>query len=189
MPSFTSFAVLALAAFSTVIRAAPINLAERIVPISVCTTTIAKGTLRSTTGHDLHFVGGDLSFGGSLQVEFNSCQPNFGGFDGKDGRPVGGHIYVPSQGKCLTTSTVKGPPFTFSLAECEYSDDSSQTFSNFVKQSDGKIYYVGGTQVDGSYIFEGNVCASGYFGVSSSQSSGTAKFQCVNDGHIVGLNI
>jgi len=59
-----------------------------------------------------------------------------------------GHIYVPSVGKCLTANpdsngSSGGPPFTFGLSDCYYSDDSGQVFSNFVKQSDGKIYYVG----------------------------------------------
>jgi len=86
----------------------------------------------------------------------------------------------------VTSST---PPFKVEETDCYFSDDSGQTFSQFIKQSDGKIYFVGGNQADGSYIYYGDVCSSGYFGVSSSATSGTTGFSCVNDGHIIGLNI
>lgn len=185
MVSFTSLSVLVLSALSAV-QALP--LAERDVPISKC-TTIAKGNLKTTNGHTLQLSGDELKFGGSLAVEFQSCQPNFGKYDGKDGRPVGGHIYIPSTKKCLTAKTNNGPPFAFGQDECYISDDSGQVFSNFIKQSDGKIYYVGTNQADGSEIFWGNECSSGYFGVPSATTSGVVEFQCVNKGHIIGLNI
>lgn len=107
MKSFTSVAVLFLSALSAV-RSAPID--KRDVPISKC-TAIAQGTLRTSTqpsslsptpsefpdhvqraanGHTMHIVNGKLVYGGSLQVEFQSCQPNFGQFDGNNGAPVGG---------------------------------------------------------------------------------------------------
>ena len=59
-----------------------------------------------------------------------------------------GHIYVPSAKKCLSAKpnsegSSGGPPFFFGLDDCYYSDDSGQVFSNFVKQSNGAIYYVG----------------------------------------------
>jgi len=124
----------------------------------------------AANGHTMQIVNGELVYGGSLQVEFQSCQPNFGQFDGNNGAPVGGkplgfpyldsftilltnnsssgHIFVPSVGKCLTANpnssgSSGGPPFTFGLSDCYYSDDSGQVFSNFVKKSNGKIYYVG----------------------------------------------
>jgi len=182
-----AFAPLAfvLAALSLV-EASPI--AKRDVPISNC-TTIATGNLRTTNGQTFQLSGGQLVFGGSLQVEFQSCQPNFGLFDGQNGTPVGGHIYIPSTQQCLTVPTIGTVPFTVGQQPCEFSDDSRQVFTNFVKQSDGKIYYVGGTQADGSYIWHSDVCSSGYFGVSSSATSGAAELACVNDGHIIGLNI
>ncbi len=56
-----------------------------------------------------------------------------------------GHIVVKSTGKCLSLKPgFTGPPFAVTVDDCYYSDDSGQTFSNFVKQSDGKIYFVGG---------------------------------------------
>lgn len=52
---------------------------------------------------------------------------------------------MPSAKQCITAPvTGSGPPFNFTLADCEFSDDSSQVFSNFIKQSDNKIYFVGG---------------------------------------------
>lgn len=46
-------------------------------------------------GHNLNFIGGVLRFAtgaNGLPVEFQSCQPNFGGYDGKNGRPIGGQL-------------------------------------------------------------------------------------------------
>lgn len=190
MISFTSVAVLFLSAVSAV-RGAPID--KRDVPISKC-TKIAEGPLRTANGHTLQIANGELVYGGSLHVEFQSCQPNFGQFDGNNGTPVGGHIYVPSVGKCLTANpdssgSSGGPPFTFGLSDCYYSDDSGQVFSNFVKKSNGKIYYVGTTQADRDNIFWGSVCPSGFFGVPSRTKSGPVKFSCIDHGHVVGLNI
>jgi len=176
-----------LLAMISIAAASPID--RRIVPTSVC-TTIASGTLRTTNGQNVHFADNTLTYGSTaLEVEFQSCQPNFGGYDGQGGRPVGGHIYVPSTEKCLTIASGAPIPFTVSQQTCETVDDSRQTFSNFIQQSDGKIYYVGNTQVDGSLIFHGDVCPSGYFGAVSSATSGTAKLHCVNDSHVVGFNI
>ncbi|KAF9509636.1 hypothetical protein BS47DRAFT_1384303 [Hydnum rufescens UP504] len=174
-------------AIISIVAASPID--RRDVPTSIC-TTIASGTLRTTNGHNVHFVDDTLTFGSApLAVEFQSCQPNFGRYDGQDGRPIGGHIYVPSTKKCLTIASGAPIPFTVSQQPCETVDDSRQTFSNFIKQSDDKIYYVGNTQVDGSTIFHGDVCPSGYFGPVSSATSGTAALHCVNDPHVVGFNI
>jgi hypothetical protein len=44
----------------------------------------------AANGHNLQIANGELVYGGSLQVEFQSCQPNFGHFDGNNGIPVGG---------------------------------------------------------------------------------------------------
>lgn len=45
------------------------------------------------------------------------------------------------------------------------------------------------TQADGSYTFFGDECRSGYFGVPSAPVAGAAPFECVNNGHIIGLNV
>ncbi|KAF8318681.1 hypothetical protein DL93DRAFT_2095057 [Clavulina sp. PMI_390] len=186
MVSFTSLSILLVSAL-TAVQAAPLD--RRIVPTENC-TTVATGNLRTTNGHTFQLSGGELKFGGSLAVEFQSCTPNFGGYTGANGTPIEGHIYVPSTKQCLTANpTSSGPPFTFGTAACYYSDDSGQYASSFIKQSDGKIYYVGVTQADGSVIAYGDVCKSGYFGVLSSTTSGVASFSCVNDGHVIGLNI
>jgi len=172
---------------------API-LSTRIVPISEC-KTVSTGTLKTSSGHALNFgTSGNLSFASTgLAVQFKSCQPNFGGYDGKNGRATGGHIYVPSTGKCISTDSdamsSSGVPFTFTQETCERSDDSSQVFSNFAKDSTGNILYVGGTQADGSYKFYGDVCSTGKFGVKASLTSGTAKFHCSTDSGITGLKI
>jgi hypothetical protein len=185
--TFASLSAIVISALAIAgVQAAPV---ARDVPTSKC-TTIASGQLKTTNGHTFEYATSELRFGGSLEVEFQSCQPNFGGYDGKDGRPIGGHIYVPEAKKCLTAyPSNTGPPFKFNLDNCYFSDDSGQVYSNFIKQSDGKIYYVGINQADGSEIFWGDECSSGYFGVSSSATSGVAEFSCVNNGHVIGLTI
>ncbi|KAF8315018.1 hypothetical protein DL93DRAFT_2167053 [Clavulina sp. PMI_390] len=188
MVSFTSLSVLLVSTLAAV-QAAPLN--RRIVGTEKC-TTVATGNLRTSKGVELGFVGSTLEFGGPLEVEFQSCTPNFGGYTGTDNTPIEGHIYIPSTGKCLTTNSAtsaSGPPFVFEQDDCYYSDDSGQFSSSFIKQSDGSIYYAGVTQADGSIIAWGDVCKSGYFGVLSTQTDGVATMSCVDNGDIIGLNI
>ncbi|KAF8327601.1 uncharacterized protein EI90DRAFT_1771352 [Cantharellus anzutake] len=116
----------------TLVTASPIE--KRIVPIS------------KSTGHKLSLSSHNvLSFGKKdLHVDFQSCQPNFGHWDGKNSTPVGGHLVVKSTGKCLTIKTpYTSPPFTVTTEPCYYSDDSGQTFSNFIEGNGRKIYFVG----------------------------------------------
>ena len=47
-------------------------------------------SLNAANGHTMSISNGELVYGGSLPVEFQSCQPNFGHFDGNNGTPVGG---------------------------------------------------------------------------------------------------
>ncbi|KAF8319416.1 hypothetical protein DL93DRAFT_2075083 [Clavulina sp. PMI_390] len=169
---------------------------ERDVPTSVC-TTIDTGILKTSlvpysTAPHLHFVKNTLSFGGHLTVEFQSCQPNFGHYDGSayDIHLTGGHLFVPSTGLCLTAkSLVDGPPFQFEEATCEYTDDSRQTFQQFVRQDDGIIYYAGNSQADGSTVFFGDQCALGQFGIDRTQTSGTVEFQCTNIETTIGIRL
>lgn len=55
-----------------------------------------------------------------------------------------GHIYVPSIKKCLTVPSSASPePIGLTVAACELTDDSRQTFQNFTDK-DGNVNWVGG---------------------------------------------
>ncbi|KAF8313807.1 hypothetical protein DL93DRAFT_1119570 [Clavulina sp. PMI_390] len=174
MVSFTSLSILVLSALA-IVHASPLT-----VGVEKC-TTVSTGNLKTTNGHDLHLVNDVLKFGSSLAVEFRRCTPNFGGYSGDT---VEGHLYIPSTKKCLTLKGTGGPPFKFGQAACYYSDDSGQVSSSFIKKKDGSIFFVGDSTADGSIVYYGNKCKSGTFGVSSSATSGVAKFKCVDDGAI-----
>jgi len=172
--------------------AGPIN---EIVPVEQC-NTIATGKLGTSGSANLTQFGlskdNILTFGESpLEVEFQSCQPNFGHFDGQDGRPTGGHIVVSSTGQCLTLNPdYAEPPYTFTVADCYFSDDSGQEASAFVQKSDGSIYFVGNTQADGSQNWHADTCRTGYFGVITSAKSGPVEFGCYEgDDKDVALNL
>ncbi|KAF8327606.1 uncharacterized protein EI90DRAFT_3067407 [Cantharellus anzutake] len=161
-----------------------------LVKVSKC-TTVASGILKTTTGHNVSLSSDVLTFDtNGMEVEFQSCQPNFGNFNGTNGSPVGGHLRVKSNGECLSLlSPLTNPPFAVVSAPCYDSDDSGQTFLNVVRQSDGRIYFVGNTQVNGSWTFFHSQCLSGYFGPSGIPTSGDVQLNCVKNvtGHAVGF--
>jgi len=174
----------------TLTTASPV--AKRIVPISVC-KTVATGTLSTANGHNLLLSSNILTYGKKgVKVEFQSCQPNFGHWNGTNNSPVGGHLVVKSTGKCLSIQEGQSaPPFTVTSSKCYYSDDSGQVFSNVIRKHNGDIFFAGVTQRDGSIIYFGSQCKHGFFGVSGSPTHGTAKLECADNHkhHIVGLRV
>ncbi|KAF8329459.1 uncharacterized protein EI90DRAFT_1399729 [Cantharellus anzutake] len=177
--------------FGLLSLASALPLDKRIVPTSQC-TTIATGFLKTTNGHKLNLdASNKLSYSASgLEVDVQNCQPNFGRYDGTNGTPTEGHLVVKSTGKCLSLQTpYSGPPFTVTVDDCYYVDDSGSTFSNFIRQSDGTILFAGNTQEDGSYHFFQNQCAAGTYGVSGTATSGIATLQCSTDANIVALKL
>jgi hypothetical protein len=172
-------------AFSAV--AAPVTLEDREVPVSKC-STVLRGVLKTAHGETLSLKNNKLVYGGKgLEVKFQSCQPNFGQFDGKKGRPLGGHVYVPSIKKCLSIPSPGKTPYEVSVDKCEYSDDSIQTFFNFVKDHNA-FYWVGGTQADHSYTH--GSCKSGHYGPLTNGSKGNkVQLKCDKSAGVGGFKI
>jgi len=175
--------VLALAASAF---AAPLvsHLTPRDVPVENC-TTIASGQLATETGEPVSLDStGALVYGDTLAVEWQTCTPNFGGF------PEEGHIYVPSLSKCLyIASPGQAGPYAVTTGDCNLTNDSSQTFLNFVDKGDG-LYWAGITNSAGTQTHDpSGTCPAGFYGPSSTATSGPVGLQCSTDDGTVGFQL
>ncbi|KDQ12987.1 hypothetical protein BOTBODRAFT_33866 [Botryobasidium botryosum FD-172 SS1] len=156
----------------------------RDVPTENC-TSIASGQLATETGEPVSLDdSGKLVYGGSLAVEWQTCTPNFGNY------PEEGHIYVPSLSKCLyIASPGEAGPYAVTTGDCSLTNDSSQTFLNFVDQGNG-LYWAGITNASGTQVHDpSGTCPAGFYGPSSTATSGPVGLQCSTLSDTVGFQL
>ncbi|KDQ20214.1 hypothetical protein BOTBODRAFT_170215 [Botryobasidium botryosum FD-172 SS1] len=176
--------MLTLASLLTLMFIGPSTATPLLTGMEVCTTA-ASGQLTTADGQPVSFEGGRLVFGGSLQVEFRPCQPNYGRFE--DGTM--GHLFVPSLEQCISVnSPASGAPYKVGTQECQFADDSHQIFMSFV-QRDGGLYWSGSTKADGSIVQNSRACSNGFWGPQSGATAGDVRLQCSLDGNTVGFQI
>ncbi|KAB5593210.1 putative effector protein [Ceratobasidium theobromae] len=187
--SSSSSTALLVAAIAATTLAAPI--AERIVGTETCTKR-TSGYLTGANGQkfaiskDGSRVVNANSGSGGLEVEFQSCDPNFNKWSNSGDGPYGGHIYVPRANKCLHVPSYN-PNVTYKLElqDCYYSNDSGQFAYNFLQK--GSDYYWSGATMSDASIIQGqdNECSDGLFGYQSGEggavkTSGTAVVACAS---------
>jgi len=164
--------------------AAPLVSHPRDVPTETC-TTVASGQLATETGEFVSLdASGALVYGGTLAVEWQTCTPNFGNYTEE------GHIYVPSLSKCLYIANPGAPgPYAVTTGDCGLTNDSSQTFLNFVDQGNG-LYWAGITSSDGTRVHDpSGTCPAGFYGPSSTATSGPVGLECSTLDDTVGFQL
>ncbi|KAF8338941.1 uncharacterized protein EI90DRAFT_2431433 [Cantharellus anzutake] len=137
------------AAFSVLIAYLACVAADLVVVPSTLCTTVSSGILRTATGRVLNFgfTGNSpvLRFGAGngMAAEFHSCRPNWGGFNGQGRKATGGHLVITSTHKCLSWRSTTARKLKIEQRPCSMLADRSQLTQNFVRESDGSIYFAG----------------------------------------------
>ncbi|KAF8974265.1 hypothetical protein BDZ97DRAFT_1911465 [Flammula alnicola] len=136
---------------------------QAVPPSTVTCSTIATGLLSGTNGETVGwlFDGIDnLNFDtrttGTVNVEFQGCTPNPGGFANVAGGQISGHMFLPDFNQCL------GVPddvlLTISKVNCTTTNDATQPPISWVFNN-GQITWSGVTTADGSVI-QGGDCGT-----------------------------
>jgi len=155
--------------------------------VSTC-TIIKTGVLKA----DGHLIGisddQTVSIGISsnqLVATFQSCQPNFGHYDGANNSPLEGHLVDTSTNKCLSLKPgFSNPPFTLTVEDCCFGDDDGSISQNFIKDVYNRIWFAGGTKKDHSSIWYQSQCLSGTFGIDRTTQKGPVGLKCTAFGNV-----
>ncbi|KAF8196471.1 hypothetical protein BJ912DRAFT_955327 [Pholiota molesta] len=130
---------------------------------AITCTTIATGLLSGTNGESvgwlfdgLDALNYDTRTTGTVNVEFQACTPNPGGFANAAGGDISGHVFLSDFNQCL------GVPdellLTISKVDCSLVNDDQQFIQAWVFNN-GQITWSGHTTADGTVI-EGGDCGT-----------------------------
>ncbi|KJA30003.1 hypothetical protein HYPSUDRAFT_1062596 [Hypholoma sublateritium FD-334 SS-4] len=150
-------AALACAALPQVAPPAPPTVSN------VTCSTVASGLLSGQNGEivgwffdGLDALNFDTRTTGSINVEFQGCTPNPGGFLNIPGGQISGHVFLPDFNQCM------GVPddvlLTISKVNCTTTDDATQPPITWVFDN-GQITWSGISTPDGSVI-QGGDCGT-----------------------------
>ncbi|KAF8955621.1 hypothetical protein BDZ97DRAFT_2080473 [Flammula alnicola] len=161
-------------------------------PTTVTCTTIASGLLSGTNGETVGWgfdgiddVVYDTRTTGTVNVEFQACTPNPGGFANIPGGQISGHFFLPDFNQCL------GVPddvlLGLSKIACSDVNDATQPPLAWV-YNNGQITWSGITTADGTVI-EGGDCGTdgvGQYGYEAVKkplgvpNTGAVEMKCIS---------